>query len=154
FGLVPLAPLALGVRGLRQRADVRAWVALLALVYLAQSLVWTLHSTHGSYLHSLAAFFPFGLAIAAAGADALFVSRTVSSTRAWTFGTLLVAVILSAGAVLQVDSGLAAGAREREAALDAIPPGPFLAIDAAAWRWSSGRTVAVTPADGIAYAGC
>ena len=40
------------------------------------------------------------------------------------------------------------------AALDAIPPGPFLAIDAAAWRWISGRSVAVTPADGLGDAGC
>jgi hypothetical protein len=33
------------------------------------------------------------------------------------------------------------------AVLDAIPPGPFMAIDAAAWRYLSGRQVIVTPAE-------
>ncbi|MEP6693977.1 MAG: hypothetical protein ABJB39_04985, partial [Chloroflexota bacterium] len=40
------------------------------------------------------------------------------------------------------------------AALDAIPAGPFMAIDAAAWRSLSGRSVIVTPADGLAEFGC
>src|SRR5207248_566538 len=69
FALVLVVPLAAGVRALRARVDVRAWAALALVVFLAESLVWTLHSTRGSYFHSLAAFFCFGLAIAAAGAD-------------------------------------------------------------------------------------
>ena len=154
FGLVPLVALAAGLRALRARAVVRAWGALALLVYLAQSLVWTLHSTRGSYLHSLAAFFPFGLAIAALGAEQLLASRGRDAAVAWTWGTLLVVAVLSAGAVLEVDGGLADASRTRQAALDAIPPGPFLALDAAAWRWAAGRPVVVTPADGQTFAGC
>ena len=45
-------------------------------------------------------------------------------------------------------------ARTRAAAVDAIPPGPFMAIDAAAWRTLSGRSVIVTPADGGVELGC
>jgi hypothetical protein len=39
-------------------------------------------------------------------------------------------------------------------AVDAIPPGPFLAIDGAAWRWIADRPVLVTPADGPNVAAC
>ena len=154
FALVPLIPLAAGLRTLWARADVRAWGALALLVYLAQSLVWTLHSTRGSYLHSLAAFFPFGIALATVGAEQLLASRGRDAAVAWTWGTLLVVAVVSAGAVLEVDGGLAETARARAAAVDAIPAGPFLAVDAAAWRWIADRPVVVTPADGMAYAGC
>jgi hypothetical protein len=44
--------------------------------------------------------------------------------------------------------------RARVAALDAIPPGPLLAIDAAAWRYVADRTALVTPADGPDTAAC
>ena len=152
--IVPLAPLAVGVRALRARADVRAWVALAVTVYLAQSLIFTLHSTRGSYLHSLAAFLPYGVAIAAVGADRLLAGLARSVASAWAAGALLLAGLLSIGAIVQIDGGLASGAVDRAAALDAIPAGPFLAIDAAAWRWAAGRSVAVAPADGIAYAAC
>ena len=45
FALVLVIPLAAGLRALRGRADVNAWLGLALLVYVAQSLVWTLHST-------------------------------------------------------------------------------------------------------------
>jgi hypothetical protein len=61
---------------------------------------------------------------------------------------------LSAGALSQWDATFNGGARVRAAAVDAIPDGPFLAIDAAAWRWLSGRSVLVTPADGLDVAAC
>src|SRR5438105_1874322 len=154
FALVPVVPLVVGVRRLGARSDVRAWAALGVAVYLAQSLVWTLHSTRGSYLHSLAAFFPFGIAIAVTGAEQLLLARGREVTTAWAWGTLLLVALVSGGAVVQLDAGLADGVRSREAALDAIPPGPFMAIDAAAWRWIAGRPVVVTPSDGIAYAAC
>ncbi len=67
---------------------------------------------------------------------------------------LLVVAAVSAAAVGQWDATFGAGARVRAAAVDAIPDGPFLAIDAAAWRWISGRNVLVTPADGISTAAC
>ncbi len=57
-------------------------------------------------------------------------------------------------AVAQWDAAFNAGYRARLAAVDAIPPGPFLAIDAAAWRYASGRRVLVTPADGVGAAMC
>jgi hypothetical protein len=132
---------------LRSRPDVRAWACLLVLVFLAQSLLWTLHSTRGSYFHSLAAFFPFGIALAAAGAERVLAPREARVSRLWATGALVLAVALSAGSLVQWDVAFNAATRTRTAVLDAIPPGPFMAIDAAAWRYLSGRQVIVTPAE-------
>jgi hypothetical protein len=147
FGLL-LGPLA-GVAAwrLRSRPDVRVWCALLVLVFLAQSLLWTLHSTRGSYFHSLASFFPFGIAVAAAGAERVLARRDVPIARLWTAGAFAIALALSVGALVEWDAAFNGIARARAAALDAIPPGPFMAIDAAAWRHLSGRPVIVTPAE-------
>jgi hypothetical protein len=73
---------------------------------------------------------------------------------AWAWGTLVLVAALSAGALTQWDASFNTGARLRLAALDAIPAGSFLAIDAAAWRWLSGRSVLVTPSDGLDAAAC
>ena len=152
---VLLGPLAaVAAWRLRARPDVRAWSSLLIVVFLAQSLLWTLHSTRGSYFHSLAAFFPFGIALAAAGAEGLLARRDATVGRIWVTGALGLAVVLSGGALVQWDAAFGTIARSRAAALDAIPPGPFMAIDAAAWRSLSGRSVVVTPADGLVELGC
>ncbi len=152
---VLLGPLAaVACWRLRARPEVRAWSALLVVVFLAQSLLWTLHSTRGSYFHSLAAFFPFGIALATAGAERALARRHVTIARTWGIGALALAVTLSAGSLVQWDATFNAVARTRAAALDAIPPGPFMAIDAAAWRSLSGRSVIVTPPDGLAEFGC
>jgi hypothetical protein len=152
---VLLGPLAaLSSWRLRARPDVRAWASLLVLVFLAQSLLWTLHSTRGSYFHSLAALFPFGIALAAAGAEHALARRDAAVGRLWATGALVLAVALSAGSLVQWDAAFNAATRTRVAALDAIPPGPFMAIDAAAWRYLSGRSVVVTPADGGVEFGC
>ena len=153
--LVLLGPVAAAGTGwLWRRPEVRAWAGLLAIVFVAESVVWTLHSTRGSYFHSLAAFFPFGVALAAAGGERLLAGRGTALARAWTAGALLVSVVLSAGAMAQWDATFGAGARARTAVLDALPAGPFLAIDGAAWRWLSGRSAIVTPADGVGAAAC
>ena len=145
---VILGPLAAAAAWrLRARSDVRAWSSLLILVFLAQSLLWTLHSTRGSYLHSLAAFFPFGIALAGAGAERVLAARDPTSARIWVTGAFALAVVVSGSALVEWDAAFNAIARTRTAALDAIPPGPFMAIDAAAWRSLSGRTVIVTPAE-------
>jgi len=146
--------LAYGVRARWSAASVRAWTALAILIFLAQSLIWTLHSTRGSYFHSLAAFYPFGVAIAVVGAERLLASRTAAVARGWTYGVLLLYVAFSVGALLQWDAVFNGGAKARAAALDAIPAGNFLAIDAAAWRWISGRQVVVTPSDALEVALC
>jgi hypothetical protein len=152
---VLLGPLAaLGSWRLRARPDVAAWSSLLVVVFLAQSLLFTLHSTRGSYFHSLAAFFPFGIALAAAGAERVLATRDAAVVRLWGTGALALAVAISAGSVVQWDATFNAATRTRAAALDAIPPGPFMAIDAAAWRSISGRSVIVTPADGGVQFGC
>jgi uncharacterized membrane protein YhaH (DUF805 family) len=145
---VILGPLAaVSSRRLRTRAHVGAWTSLLIVVFLAQSLLFTLHSTRGSYFHSLAAFFPFGIALAAAGAERALAHRGAAVARLWVAGAMVIAVIMSVGAVVEWDATFNAGARDRAAALDAIPPGPFMAIDAAAWRSIAGRPVIVTPAE-------
>jgi uncharacterized membrane protein YhaH (DUF805 family) len=135
---------------LRSRPDVRAWSFLFAVVFLAQCLLWTLHSTRGSYFHSLASFFPFGIALAAAGAERAVARRDASTGRLWVTGTLALALALSVGALVQWDASFNTVARTRTAALEAIPQGTFMAIDAAAWRSISGRSVIVTPAESAA----
>jgi hypothetical protein len=145
---VLLGPLALLASWwLRARADVRAWSSLLVLIFLAQSLFFTLHSTRGSYFHSLAAFFPFGIALAAAGSERALATRSMIIGLIWGTGAFAVALMLSAGAIVQWDATFNDATRVRMAALDAIPAGPFMAIDAAAWRSLSGRPVIVTPAE-------
>ena len=145
---VLLGPLAaLSAWRLRARPDAGAWSSLLIVIFLAQSLLFTLHSTRGSYFHSLAAFFPFGVALAAAGAEVALARRDAAVSRLWLTGALLLALTISGGAVVQWDASFNPVARTRAAALDAIPAGPFMAIDAAAWRSISGRSVIVTPAE-------
>lgn len=152
---VLLGPLAaIAAWRLRSHADVRAWSSLLVLVFLAQSLLWTLHSTRGSYFHSLAAFFPFGMALAAAAAERALARRDAMIGRLWVAGTLAAAVAVSGYALVQWDASFNELARARTATLDAIPPGTFMAIDAAAWRALSGRSVIVTPADGVTELAC
>jgi len=154
FALALVVPLALGARQLWRRLEVRAWVALALVIFFAQSLLFTLHSTRGSYFHSLGAFFPFGVALAAVGGERLLAQRRPQMATAWAFGTLLLVAALSGGALSQWDASFNTGARLRLAAVGAIPAGSFLAIDAAAWRWLTGRTVIVTPSDGIDAAAC
>ena len=119
-----------------------------------QSLVFTLHSTRGSYFHSLGAFFPFGVALAAVGGERLLAQRRPEMALAWTWGSLILGRGPISGSAQPVDASFNTGARLRLAALDSIPAGSFLAIDAAAWRWLSGRSVIVTPSDGIDAALC
>jgi hypothetical protein len=145
---VVLGPLAvMSARRLRTFPHVGAWTSLLVVVFLAQSLLFTLHSTRGSYFHSLAAFFPFGIALAAAGAERALAHRGAAVARVWFGGAMVLAVTMSVGAVVEWDATFNGGVRVRVAALDAIPSGPFMAIDAAAWRSIAGRPVIVTPAE-------
>ncbi|MBI3521644.1 MAG: hypothetical protein HY071_00925 [Chloroflexi bacterium] len=149
---VLLAPgTVLGARALWSRADVRAFVWLALGVYLAESLLFTLHSTRGSYFHSLAAFFPFAVALAVVGTERLLAARL---RRVAFAGALALAAVMSVGALLAWDESFNVPYRARAAALGSIPSGPFSAIDAAAWRWISGRSVVVTPSDGLASARC
>ena len=154
YALVLAVPLAFGLRALWSHAHVRAWAGLALLIFAAQSLLWTPHSIRGSYFHSLAAFFPFGVAIAVAGGERLLASRELIVARGWTYGALGLVAALSVFSLLQWDAVFNAGAGTRAAALDAIPPGTFLAIDGAAWRWLSGRSAVVTPSDGPSMAAC
>ena len=143
FGLllVPGAIRAVWARG--ARPDARAFVALLGLVYLVESLVVTLHSTRGSYFHSLAAFFPYGVALGVIGTGELL--RTAERLRVAAAGGIVAALIVSAFALGQWDASFNGPYRERVAIVSRIPPGPFMAIDAAAWRWIAERPVVVTP---------
>jgi hypothetical protein len=154
FVLLPVFGLIAGAFALRHRPEVRAYVALAAIVFLAQSLVWTLHSTRGSYVHSLSAFLPFGFALAGVGGQALLQTRS-SGARSLAIGASIAASVLIGGAALvQFDPTFGATERARREAVGLIPAGPFLAIDASAWRWIADRPVIVTPADGLEAAAC
>ena len=148
--------MAAAVRSHRRDPAVRAFFVLLALIYLFQSLVVTLHSVRGSYLHSLAAFLPYGVALGVAGTAELCARRSWDRRAIGAVAAvgLAGAALFSGYAVAQWDAAFNLPFRARVAALERIPDGPFFAVDAAAWRWIAGRTVVVTPSEGIAAAAC
>jgi len=148
------APLVIGLRAGWRLPAVRAFAALALLVYVAEGVVWPLHATRGSYFHSLAAFYPFAMALVALGGAALLARLELTSRRIVTFGTLGAVLVLAVFGLTNWDASFNQPYRARLAALDAIPPGPFLAIDAAAWRWISDRSVLISPADGPEAAAC
>ena len=62
---------------------------------------------------------------------------------------------VSVFALVQWDASFNTPYRERVAVASRIPPGLFMAIDAAAWRWIIDRPAVVTPSDpGRAGAAC
>jgi hypothetical protein len=148
------APLVIGLRAGWRLPAVRAFAALAVLIYVAEGVVWPLHATRGSYFHSLAAFYPFAMALVALGGATWLARLELTSRRIVTFGTLGAVLALAVFGLTNWDASFNVGYRARVAALDAIPPGPFLAIDAAAWRWISDRSVLISPADGPEVAAC
>ena len=80
--------------------------------------------------------------------------RTVERARVAAVGGVTAAILISVFALVQWDASFNSIYRARAAAVAAIPPGPFLAIDAAAWRWIADRPVVVTPSDGVAAGLC
>ena len=145
FGLLLVPGLAGAVWSRRARPDVRAFAALLVGVYLAESVVFTLHSTHGSYFHSLAAFFPFGVALGVVGAGELL--RSIERRRLAAAAGLVGAAIVSSVALAQWDAAFNSPYRERLGLVERIGPGRLMVIDAAAWRWIADRPAVVTPAN-------
>ena len=148
------APLVIGLRAGWRLPAVRAFAALALLIYVAEGVVWPLHATRGSYFHSLAAFYPFAMALVALGGATWLARLEPTSQRIATFGTLGAVLALAVFGLTNWDASFNQPYRARLAALDAIPPGPFLAIDAAAWRWISDRSVLISPADGPEAAAC
>jgi hypothetical protein len=149
-----VVPLFFGLHAGSRLPAVRAFALLALLIYVAEGLVWPLHATRGSYFHSLAAFYPFAMALVVLGGETWLARLELTSRRLVTFGTIGAVAALAVFGLSSWDGSFNAGYRARVAALDAIPPGPFLAIDAAAWRWISDRTVLLAPADGLDAAAC
>jgi hypothetical protein len=147
-------PLFLGLRAGWRHPAVRAFAALALLIYVAEGLVWPLHATRGSYFHSLAAFYPFAMALVALGGETWLARFEQRARRLATYGTLAAVLVLAVFGLTNWDASFNEPYRARVAALDLIPPGPFLAIDAAAWRWISDRSVLIAPADGPETAAC
>jgi len=117
-------------------------------------VVWPLHATRGSYFHSLAAFYPFAMALAGLGGESWLANRDPRGRRVATSATIVAAAALAIFGLSTWDATFNGGYRVRVEAVDAIPDGPFLAIDGAAWRWIANRPVLVTPADGPSAAAC
>ncbi|HEV8669483.1 MAG TPA: hypothetical protein VGS01_01965 [Candidatus Limnocylindria bacterium] len=147
-------PLFLGLRAGWRFPAVRAFAALALLIYIAEALVWPLHATRGSYFHSLAAFYPFAMALVALGGETWLGRLEHIPGRLVTYGTLGAVAVLAVFGLANWEASFNEPYRARVAALSAIPPGAFLAIDAAAWRWISDRSVLQTPADGPLTAAC
>jgi hypothetical protein len=149
-----VVPLFLGLRTGWRLPAVRAFAALALLIYVAEGLIWPLHATRGSYFHSLAAFFPFAMALVALGGETWLARFEQSGRQLATYGTLGAVLVLAVFGLTNWDASFNEPYRARVAALEVIPPGPFLAIDAAAWRWISDRSVLIAPADGPETAAC
>jgi len=147
FLLILLPGLAVALRRQWSRSDVRAWGGLAALVLVAQSLAWTLHSTRGSYFHSLAAFLPFGVALAVVGSSR-WSARPVAAA------AVAGCAAISIFSLAQWDDAFNVPYQRRAVAAASLPAGRLLAVDAAAWRWITGRVTVVTPADGLERAAC
>lgn len=146
FGLLLVPGIAGAVWSRRDRGEVRGFAGLAVLVYLVECLAFTLHSTRGSYFHSLAAFFPFGVALGVIGTAELL--RTAERARISAAGGVAAAAIVSVFALAQWDASFNGPYRERVAVAELIPAGAFMAIDAAAWRWIADRPAVVTPSSG------
>jgi len=71
--------------------------------------------------------------------------RTVERALVAAAGGIVAAAILSVFALAQWDSSFNGPYRDRLAIAGSISAGPFLAIDAAAWRWIADRSVIVIP---------
>jgi hypothetical protein len=156
FGLMAFLafPLAIGVRSTWRQPAVRAFVGLALLIYVAEGVIWPLHATRGSYFHSLAAFYPFAMALVALGGETWLARRDQRGRLVATGATITAAAALAVFGLSTWDATFNGGYRVRVDAVDAIPAGPFLAIDGAAWRWIADRPVLVTPADGPSVAAC
>jgi hypothetical protein len=156
FGLMAFLafPLVVGVRDAWRQPAVRAFVGLALLIYVAEGLIWPLHATRGSYFHSLAAFYPFAMALVAVGGASWLEHRDARARRLAVSGTIGAALALALVGLSTWDAAFNTGHRMRLEAVDAIPAGPLLAIDGAAWRWIADRPALVTPADGLDLAAC
>lgn len=146
FGLLLVPGLVRAIWMRPDRADVRAFGWLIVLVYLVESIAFALHSTRGSYFHSLAAFFPYGIALGVVGTGELL--RLTERRRTAAVGGIVGAALISVFALAQWDESFNAPYRQRIAVASRIPSGLFMAIDAAAWRWITDRPVVVSPPDG------
>jgi len=145
FGLLLVPGMVIAVRARPTIPAVRAFAALAAAIYVLQTVVVTLHSTRGSYFHSLAAFVPYGVALGVVGTGQLL--RTLERRRVAAVAGIAAAAVVSVFALAEWDAAFDPPYRDRLLAAHAIPPGRFMAVDAAAWRWISRRPVIVTPAD-------
>ena len=145
FGLLLVPGIARAAWSRRRRPEVRAYAVLLVLVYLVECIAFTLHSTRGSYFHSLAAFFPYGVGLGVIGIGELL--RSTEGRRLAAAAGITAGLIVSSFALSQWDGSFNAPYRERVALLSRLPPGRIMAIDAAAWRWVADRPAVVTPAN-------
>jgi hypothetical protein len=94
------------------------------------------------------------MGLVALGGETRLARLELPIRRLVTLGTVAGVTILAVFGLTGWDAAFNEGYRARVAALDLIPPGPFLAIDAAAWRWISDRSVLLAPADGPEAAAC
>lgn len=152
--LFPLVPLAYAARSRWDRPEVRAFAGLFLVIYVVQSLVFTLHSTRGSFFHSIAAFFPFAVALAAAGTEDLLRASTNAMRRVTWAAAVAAFGAVSVFSLAQWDVDFNTPYRARVAALASLPAGPIVVIDAAAWGWIAQRQAILAPAEGPSAAAC
>lgn len=145
---IVLGPLAL-FAAWRRRADPAAagWLVVTLGVFVAQWLVFTLHSTRGSLSHSLAGVVPGAIALGLLQASGL--ARTTARPAA--FAVAAATLALSVLGVAQWKSAFDPVEGERRARVsrgDVLTP--VFAADAASWRYFVDGPVLMTPPEGLA----
>lgn len=151
--LLVLGPLALWWSMRDASPLARSWLVVTVVLYLVHSLVFTAHSTRGSYPHSLAGVLPVAIALGVAALSHL-TSRVGTLLPRVSFVALaLLAAVASVRWMLlwSVDFGAPYAARASLASGGAIAT-PALVVDAAAWRYVLAGPTLVTPADGLTAA--
>ncbi len=144
---VALGPLAL-VAAWRRRDEAisRGWLVATVGLYLTQSFLFTLHSTRGSFSHSLAGLVPGAITLG------LFqLAPALRSVRRPAAGSLVVACLaLSAYAALLWRDAFDPPLAVRVGLVEqGFVRAPALVADAASWRYVLDGPALVTPADGL-----
>lgn len=145
--LVVLGPVAL-VTAARRRGDplARGWLALVVALYLVQSLVFTLHSTAGSFSHSLSGLVPAAIALGVAGSLGLI--RAARPAAAFSLVVATVAFAVYAVVLWREAFDPPLEARRAAVASGSIQT-PALALNVPAWRYVLDGPALITPAEGL-----
>jgi len=145
---IVLGPIAL-IAAARRRAEAiaRGWLGVAAAIFVAQWLVFTLHSTRGSLAHSLAGIAPGAVALALVEGERWLVATRRFAAMFVVVGTIALAAVALVEWRTEFDTGALA---RRDVIASGLVQAPVIVANAPAWRYDLDGVAIVTPAEGIA----